>query len=77
VEGREGMVLVLCDDESGLETFGGDCGGDRLGPRNTSRSTSIGASSKAASLFACVVPVGKSSDSEGCGWVGLWWWCEP
>ena len=74
MEDREGKVLVL-RDESGLAMLGGDCGGDRLGLWNMSGSTSIGTSSKAASLFTCAVPVGKSS--EGCGWVGLWWWCEP
>ena len=49
-------------------------GSDRLGLWSTSGSTSIGTLLKVASLFTCIVPVGKSS--EGCSWVGLWWWCE-
>jgi hypothetical protein len=38
----KGIVLVLHNDESGLATFGGDCGSDRLGLWNMSGSTSIG-----------------------------------
>ena len=71
----EGIVLVLCDDESGLVTFSGDCGSNRLGPWSTSGSTSIGTSLGVALLFTCAVLVGKSC--EDCSWVGLWWWCEP